>query len=145
MVDNCNKFDLVNIGEGCQDVLDRNGITLAQLYAWNPSVGSSCTGLWAHVQVCVGVVGGSGPTPTSTSTTLTTLTRPGNGVPTPTPIQAGMVTNCDRFYMVGTGDSCWDIAAGAGISLAQFYAWNPAVGADCAGLWLGHYVCTSLI
>ena len=144
MVDNCNKFDFVDQGEGCQQVVDRNGISLEDFYTWNPDVGSTCSGLWADVYVCVGIIGGP-VLPTLTHTTLTTTTRPGNGVATPTPIQDGMVPNCDEFHEVIAGDTCYDIAVDAGISLADFYDWNEAVGLDCAGLWEGYYVCTSLI
>lgn len=142
MVSNCNKFDFVNKGEGCQDVADRNDVPLSQFYEWNPAVGSTCAGLWAEVYVCVGVVGGE---PAPTPTTLTTSTVPGNGVATPTPIQGGMVENCDEFHFVVSGDSCYDIVEAAGISLDQFYEWNPAVGTDCGALWAKYYVCTSLI
>ncbi|MBE3046967.1 LysM peptidoglycan-binding domain-containing protein [Candidatus Bathyarchaeota archaeon] len=54
MVSNCNEFDFVNKGEGCQDVLDRNDVSLSQFYEWNPAVGNTCAGLWADVYVCVG-------------------------------------------------------------------------------------------
>ncbi|MBE3043721.1 LysM peptidoglycan-binding domain-containing protein [Candidatus Bathyarchaeota archaeon] len=144
MVDNCNKFDLTVRGEGCQDVADRNKISLADFFKWNTAIGSDCRSLLADVHVCVGVIGGSVP-PTPTTTTLTTTTRPGNGVATPTPIQDGMVTNCDKFHKVVKGDTCWDIAADSRISQANFYKWNKAVGTDCGGLWAGYYVCISLI
>ncbi len=26
-------------------------------------------------------------------------------------------------------------------SASDFYTWNPAVGTDCGGLWLGYYYC----
>lgn len=64
---------------------------------------------------CVGIIGQS---PTTTSTTTTS----GNGIATPTPTQTGMVGRCDSFYLVVSGDGCWDIAAEAGIDLDDFYA-----------------------
>lgn len=142
MVNDCNGFDFVNSGDGCKAVADRNGISLEDFLSWNPDVGSGCSGLWADVYVCVGVIGGTTP---PTPTTLSTSTRTGNGIATPTPTQPGMVSNCDGFHLVGSGDSCYDIADEAGIWLLEFYAWNPAVGTDCSGLWLGYYVCTSVI
>lgn len=56
-----------------------------------------------------------------------------------------MVSNCNGFHRVCSGDTCYDIAAEAGIWIIQLYAWNPAVGTDCSGLWLGYHVCISVM
>lgn len=88
----------------------------------------------------MGIIGSSGTTTTKTTTTTTS----GNGVATPTPTQSGMVSNCKKFYLVVSGDGCYDIAAAAGIALSDFYAWNPAVGDTCAGLWPNYYVCVGI-
>jgi hypothetical protein len=61
--------------------------------------------------------------------------------PFPTPYQTGMATNCNKFHFVVSGDECGAIATSAGITLANFYSWNPAVGSTCATLDLGDYVC----
>jgi LysM repeat protein len=140
MVGNCNRFHRVVSGDGCQAIATRYSITLANLYAWNPAVGSDCRTLIIDYHVCVGIIGGSPP-----PTTTTTTTRPGNGVATPTPIQTGMTGNCNGFYLVRSGDGCFDIAAAAGIALNDFYSWNPAVRSDCSGLQPNFYVCTRLI
>ncbi|GAQ08984.1 hypothetical protein ALT_6305 [Aspergillus lentulus] len=141
MVTSCNKFYLVVSGDGCYDIAAAAGVALSDFYAWNPAVGSSCAGLWPNYYVCVGVLGGAGTTTTKTTTTTTTS---GNGVATPTPTQSGMVSNCKKFYLVVSGDGCYDIAAAAGIALNDFYAWNPAVGNTCAGLWPNYYVCVGI-
>lgn len=82
--------------------------------------------------------------PSSTVKTSSALT-PTNGIATPTPIQPGMVDNCDAFHFVVDTEICSTIVKKYGISLSQFYKWNPNVGTDCAGLWLGAYVCVSII
>lgn len=56
----------------------------------------------------------------------------------------GMVSDCDKFYLVQSGDGCANVASAAGISLADFYAWNPAVGTSCAYLDVGDYVCIDI-
>ena len=56
-------------------------------------------------------------------------------------IPSGMATNCNKFHLVVSGDQCGTIASNAGITLANFYAWNPAVGSTCAYLDLRDYVC----
>ncbi|KAI7978781.1 hypothetical protein EIK77_004997, partial [Talaromyces pinophilus] len=45
----------------------------------------------------------------------------------------GMVSGCERFYLVE-----------AGIPLASFYSWNPALNGDCSGLQANVYVCIGL-
>jgi len=62
-------------------------------------------------------------------------------VATPSPVQAGMTGACDTFYKVVAGDSCLAVATKYGIILADFYAWNPAVGERCAALQVGVWVC----
>ena len=64
-----------------------------------------------------------------------------NACPFPTPYQTGMAANCNKFHFVVSGDQCGTISTTAGITLANFYLWNPAVGSTCATLYLGNYVC----
>ncbi|KXH67633.1 LysM domain-containing protein [Colletotrichum salicis] len=90
MVSNCKKFYFVASGTGCSQVLNAQGISLADFYAWNPNVGADCSGMWDDVKICVGVIGGitAAPVPSTTSqpATTTTTTPAGNGIETPLPI-----------------------------------------------------------
>ncbi|KAL6867810.1 carbohydrate-binding module family 50 protein [Trichoderma novae-zelandiae] len=142
MVANCNKFYFVASGDGCFDIAAANNIALADFYAWNPAVKNDCTGLFPGYYVCVGTAGAK---PTSTSTSRTTTTSAGNGIATPTPTQTGMVKNCNKFYLVVSGDGCFDIAAANNIALDDFYTWNPAVKTDCSGLFPSYYVCVGIV
>ncbi|KAJ5939135.1 hypothetical protein N7466_002269 [Penicillium verhagenii] len=136
MVSTCDSFYLVVSGDSCAVIAADADISLADFYAWNPAVGSSCAYLGLGDYVCVGVIG---------STVTATPTSTGDGVSTPSPVQTGMVSTCDSFYLVVSGDSCSAIAADADISLTDFYSWNPAVGSSCAYLGLGDYVCVGVI
>lgn len=60
---------------------------------------------------------------TSSSTSATSST----GAP-PAPTQSGIVAHCLEWYVAQTNDSCTAIASAYSITLAQFNAWNPAVG-----------------
>ncbi|ORY01575.1 hypothetical protein BCR34DRAFT_521866 [Clohesyomyces aquaticus] len=144
-ISNCNKFYLVKSGDGCEDIATANGISFDQFYAWNPAVGK-CASLWPTYYVCVGIIGFT-PTikPSSTPAPTSTKTTPTNGISTPTPTQSGMVGNCDAFYKVIKDDGCAAIASNNGISLTQFYSWNPAIGSDCKSLWPDYYVCVSIV
>jgi hypothetical protein len=141
MVNNCDAFYFVPKDTHCSDITSRHGITAAQFAAWNPSVGESCSGLWAEVYVCVSIVG---HTPTTTSV-KPSPTKPSNGITTPLPTQPTIVNNCDAFYFVPRDQSCAAIAQKHGITTAQFLAWNPSVGSTCSGLWADAYACVSIV
>jgi LysM repeat protein len=147
MVDDCDEFYFVEIGDSCAAIALEHGISQSQLRDWNPSVGTDCSGLWANSYVCVSVIGHN-PGATTTTTTTTTPpapTTPPNGIETPLPIQPGMVDNCDAFHFVQQGETCTTIAAIYKISLTQFTTWNPTVGSTCNGIWANAYVCVSII
>jgi LysM repeat protein len=139
MISTCDEFYLVVSGDDCATVAASAGISLDTFYAWNPAVGSSCADLELDEYVCIGIIGY-----TVTSTTATSTTS-GDGISTPSPVQTGMISTCDEFYLVVSGDDCATVAASAGISLDTFYAWNPAVGSNCADLELDEYVCIDII
>lgn len=140
----------------CAAHLDALRMPIATLYQYNPSVGADCLGFVLGTYYCwstsldgsvpddgSGAGGGvSSSSTVATSTVPTTTTSP--GVTTPTPTQTGMVAGCTEFYPVAAGDGCWAIANEHGISLDDFYAWNPAVGTDCGFLWPTYYVCVGV-
>ncbi|KAF7558113.1 hypothetical protein G7Z17_g83 [Cylindrodendrum hubeiense] len=147
MVDNCDAFAFVGKDMSCTTILSKNGITLKELVAWNPSVGSNCESLWANVYVCVSIVGHDPKGTTTTKPSLTTTAKPSstNGIQTPSPIQSGMVNNCDKFAFVEKDQTCDTISKANGITSAELYKWNPSVGSTCGGLWANVYVCVSVI
>ncbi len=77
---------------------------------------NTCKDLDVGDYICVGVIGF-----TTTTTAHTTTTPLGNGITTPTPYQTGMASDCNDFYFVKSGDTCGNIAADEGISVADFY------------------------
>lgn len=142
MTGSCNKFHLVQSGEGCVGIASKNGIPVAKFYEWNPSAKTDCSGLWADTYACVSTIGYTPPTST---TAKPSTTQPTNGVSTPTPVREGMTSSCNKFVMVKSGDQCGTIASKAGIPLAKLYEWNPSVNTDCSGLWAEYYICTGVI
>ncbi|PWY70846.1 hypothetical protein BO94DRAFT_609132 [Aspergillus sclerotioniger CBS 115572] len=142
MVSDCDEFHLVVSGDDCASIASDFGISLADFYAWNPAVGDTCASLWVDDYVCVGIVGGSSSAlTTSTVVSATSATSSATGITTPSPIQTGMVSDCDDFYLIVSGDTCATIASEYDITLDEFYDWNPAVGDTCANLWVEDYVC----
>ncbi|GLA24712.1 hypothetical protein CBS147346_8935 [Aspergillus niger] len=141
MTSNCDSFHLVSSTDTCATIASSAGISLANFYSWNPSVGSGCETLWLGYYVCTGV----SDTTTTTTTTSTTTTSTTTAVTTPLPTQSGMVSNCDAFYLVASGDTCTTVAQKKSVSVTDIIAWNPAVGTGCTNLWLGYYICVGVL
>lgn len=147
MVSDCDEFYLVVSGDDCATIASGYDISLTDFYAWNPAVGSTCASLWVDDYVCVGVEASASSavvTTTGTTTFLTTTSTSSSSsasLVTPTPIESGMVDDCDVYHLVVSGDECATIASDAGITLDEFYDWNPTVGDTCSSLWVGYYVC----
>ena len=145
MVTNCNKFHYISQSVTCSQVLSYEVISLADFVRWNPTVKADCSGMWAGVNVCVGIAGSVTEVPSSTTASAATTTSAGNGIRTPTPIQPNMVSNCAKFHWVDKGVTCSQILSYNKITLASFYAWNPSVKADCSGMWSQVHVCVGSI
>ncbi|RYO84777.1 hypothetical protein DL764_009280 [Monosporascus ibericus] len=160
---NCRWWWDADHGLPCETVLEWSGLTMDDFKKWNPSI-NTCADWQEGNSYCIDVprlpawtrnctatkpTTTATPTPTMTPTTTATpttmvpsTTTGGNGIATPSPTQPGMVNNCNRFYLVSSGDTCSTVASRAGISLSQFSAWNPQTGgASCSSLWLDYYVC----
>ncbi|KAM0270891.1 hypothetical protein ACHAQH_009252, partial [Verticillium albo-atrum] len=121
IVSNCNRFHLVTSGQTCAVIASANGISLAQILSFNTEMnGATCSNIWLDAYVCVGIVGFTPPTPTPTA--------PSNGIEIPQPTQPGMVSNCNRFHKVASGNTCTVISIRFGITVAQFTSWNTQIG-----------------
>ncbi|KAF7544085.1 hypothetical protein G7Z17_g10232 [Cylindrodendrum hubeiense] len=144
MVKNCEKFHLIKSTTTCTSIESYYNLPLATFYSWNPAVGKSCTSLLVDYYVCVGTIGWKPPTKTTTKATTTTK-APSNGITTPTPIQAGMVSNCNKFHLVKSTTTCASIQSYYSVTMADFAKWNPAVGSKCTALWPEYNVCVGVI
>ncbi|KAH6629732.1 LysM domain-containing protein [Boeremia exigua] len=142
----CNKWDVVTDGDSCGSLASDNGITVDQFYAWNPAVSKDCiTNFWLGQAYCVGR-SSVGSSPPVSSTKPTTSSSPATTKPTPpAPTHTGQPANCNKWDVVQTGDGCWSMANDNGITLEQFYAWNPAVSNECVtNFWLGQAYCVGV-
>ena len=93
-ISNCTSWDVASTYFDCSSFLGLYDLTLAQFYAFNPSVNSDCSGLNAGTYYCVSTEEDGGPPPENTSTefpsttvTTTTTTSSPTGIVTPTPTQ----------------------------------------------------------
>ncbi|CAN9317990.1 unnamed protein product [Alternaria alternata] len=134
IVKNCNKFFFVEGGYTCDVINQKTGARVADIISWN-GLNSGCTNIWGSTYACIGVIGQS-PTTTTPSPTQTS-----SGPATPSPIQSGMTKGCTLWHFIGGSTTCQQVLSYQKITLAQFYKWNPAVKADCSGLWKDTYAC----
>ncbi|TPX06881.1 uncharacterized protein E0L32_002377 [Thyridium curvatum] len=130
MVADCDQFHLVKKGETCDAIAGMWRTTAVEIVKLNPSVGTTCSGMWADTYICLSRIG----EPDKTRST----------VETPQPIQPGMVTNCKKFVLVKSGQTCEQVAKANGITLEQFTQWNTGVGQGCNSLWANTYACVGV-
>ncbi|KAL7621054.1 hypothetical protein AAE478_008366 [Parahypoxylon ruwenzoriense] len=139
----------------CETWASASDVTIAELMAWNPSLSAENCVFQSGKSYCIqkdetstttSDSGSSTPAPTPPTETApsTTSTSTTSGAEPPAPTQPGAITTCKVWHTVVSGDGCWAIAEEAGISLDDFYKWNPGVGSDCSALWLGYAVCVGV-
>jgi spore germination protein YaaH len=142
----CSYSSYPDPSDTCQSFASAWAITVEQLVALNPSI--DCTNFDADGRYCVlGTVSPdamttsspkatssiSGTTQLATTTTRsdqtssTTLKATTMSVAQHQPQQSGLVTDCDKFYQVSSGDSCDSVTHKFGITGSQFVSWNPSI------------------
>ncbi|KAK4143426.1 uncharacterized protein C8A04DRAFT_37436 [Dichotomopilus funicola] len=61
------------------------------------------------------------------------------------PTFPNIASNCNAYHTVVDTDGCASIAATYGITLAEFYAWNPDISNDCGtNFWTGYAYCVGV-
>ncbi|KAK5662512.1 hypothetical protein OQA88_8424 [Cercophora sp. LCS_1] len=124
----CGKWVQVQEGDTCFALSLANGIELSLFMSINPAINAECDNLLRDLFYCVR------PTESWSYDTTGTIS---SGVPSPTalpppgPTPSGTTSQCARWHLVVSGDSCYLITQSFGISQADFTAWNPSVGQDC--------------
>ncbi|RPA86665.1 hypothetical protein BJ508DRAFT_410891 [Ascobolus immersus RN42] len=61
----------------------------------------------------------------------------------PGPTQSRVTEGCGKWHLAVDGDSCYGIARNNGLTLEDFYRWNPDVNQDgeCMSLRIGYAYC----
>lgn len=99
------------------------------------TVGSNCENLWLGYAYCV-----EGP---ASVTIPGSPTNTATGGPT-APTQSGIISDCDEYYNVASGDSCSKIETQFNDTFAELYQWNPSIGDMCENLLAGYAVCVGV-
>lgn len=117
----------------CSDLQEDYSVTGEQLITWNPWLASDCdTNLYADLaeydkrSVCIGV-NATAPHGTMTELPSSTLSQPATSTTAAMgPTQSDTLSGCVKFYTVSSGDTCYNIETTNGITLDQFFDWNPS-------------------
>ncbi|CAK7197530.1 hypothetical protein SEUCBS139899_000178 [Sporothrix eucalyptigena] len=151
----CNEWYLVQAGDTCASIATQytTWMALADFFAWNPVVGSDCSGLYLDYWVCVGIQPQASLTlvyPTGTTAIPSALPWTPTPLPsvdfrfTPSPTQGPLPTNCANYYLSQSGDTCRKVVANLGyLTQEQFLQYNDYLDGNCDGLWAGVYYCVS--
>lgn len=116
VVGNCNRFYKVHSGDSCDSIAQKSGITPTQLKSWNAEINASCSNLWLDYYICIGVPGA-----------VTTTSPP---APSNSPALPGIVSSCNKWYKIQSGDSCDNVAAKNTITVAQLRSFNTQLNSS---------------
>ncbi|CAN9387616.1 unnamed protein product [Alternaria alternata] len=111
----------------CDLAADVYGVEVSELLTWNPSLGNDTEALTCSFEPGVRYCGRFYFEPPKAG--------PEVGTSLDFPIREGYDTDCTEFRDVSKGFTCEDVLALFGLTLAQFFKMNPAVGSTCANLW----------
>ncbi|KAJ6151669.1 hypothetical protein N7470_006797 [Penicillium chermesinum] len=89
------------------------------------------------------------PSPKSTEfpgscTPTVSATPTASSTPAPSPTLDGTTARCNKYHYVVANDTCPAVVKRYGITLTDFYSWNPGVGPDCRTLKTEYYVCVGV-
>ncbi|KAF4534766.1 LysM domain-containing protein [Lasiodiplodia theobromae] len=144
------QFDLTGTrwAGNCEFAAVNYDVSLDDFGTWNAGLANASSPdcvFETGVRYCGSWYGQPDNEPSASTTTTppdaTTTAAPGP----PGPTHTGQPADCDEWHVVVKGDSCQSVADEAGISLAQFLAWNPAVSSDCVdNFWLDSAYCVGV-
>jgi len=60
------------------------------------------------------------------------------------PTAPGIAANCNNYVVIQEGNSCEVVVNQAGITLDEFYAWNPSLQYSCVSLVVGDAYCVGI-
>ncbi|KAH6645532.1 hypothetical protein BKA67DRAFT_526685, partial [Truncatella angustata] len=137
----CNLYHLATAGDTCSSIETAYGITSDEFLEWNPAISSDCSSnFWIDEAYCVGVTSSS-----SSVTATATISSTASVVTAPGPTLSGTASNCNAYYVVQSGDSCYSVETAYGISADEFFEWNPSVSFDCStNFWADEAYCVGV-
>ncbi|KAI8643089.1 hypothetical protein BD408DRAFT_442968 [Parasitella parasitica] len=112
----CAKYHTVSGSDSCVKLAKKYGVTLSNIYDWNPQIKNGCPNLNNGKKYCVKKSSSSSSSSDSAS-------------------------GCSKTHKVTDSDTCAKLAKANGISLSTFYKLNSQVHSNCDNLDTGKSYC----
>ncbi|KAH3105211.1 hypothetical protein KXX00_004141, partial [Aspergillus fumigatus] len=110
----------------CADLEGYFDISREELVNWNPSLKENCRLQNGHSYCVAASDLTTRSTDSAEEASRMDMATGVEAADLPSPTQGGLAANCNAFYKVKTGDSCWSIINDFGnFSIYDFYRWNP--------------------
>ncbi|KAH7146904.1 hypothetical protein B0J13DRAFT_441742 [Dactylonectria estremocensis] len=78
------------------------------------------------------------------STTAVATSTAAEPSSTELPIRDGAAEDCKKYYAVVSPQTCQDVLDANSLTIAEFYAMNPAIGSECHNLWPDYRYCVEV-
>ncbi|RSL86748.1 hypothetical protein CDV31_016358 [Fusarium ambrosium] len=139
----------------CVEVVNVWGISLDELQNWNPSLDTAspdcafgeeysyCMAAYKRVDTYTGEPD-EPETAITSEVASSTTSKSAEPTSTELPIRDGAAEGCKTYYAVIPPMTCQDVLDANKITIAQFYAMNPSVGAECYNLWPDYRYCVEM-
>lgn len=131
----CGSYYQVQIADTCQRISLAAEVSVGLFQEINPAIDVDCTNLVPDLWYCVH------PTRDWNATTGGDSTPTSSTVAPPGPTPSGTTTQCYKWHLVVSGDTCDLLQNTLGVTMAQLVAWNPNLKTDCSNLILGDAYC----
>ncbi|KAJ3529969.1 hypothetical protein NM208_g9529 [Fusarium decemcellulare] len=140
----------------CAELAGTWEMSLDELQNWNPSLNATspdcafsedfsyCMAAYKKLNTYTGEdESESAATSTTTASTASTDTT---AEPTETelPIRDGAAEGCTKYYAVVPPQTCQEVLDANNLTIAEFYAMNPSIGAECTNLWPNYRYCVEV-
>ncbi|KEY64329.1 hypothetical protein S7711_09874, partial [Stachybotrys chartarum IBT 7711] len=140
IVNQCHTY-VIQADDTCQGIAAANGISMVQLYTWNPVLGVSCIRMSLSVGHTVCLTPHDDEDYATVTRTTTTPTPAPTAAPVPSNIASGTNENCAEYYTVQVGNYCNQIIMSYSISLQDFLFLNSGLNAECTNLFAEEAYC----
>ncbi|SPO07097.1 uncharacterized protein DNG_09791 [Cephalotrichum gorgonifer] len=139
LVNTCETYSL-QANDTCKAIAKVASITVTQLHAWNPVIGTGCSNLGYLLgdPICISQPGGDYIDPVGVDLAPSMPTTP---APVPTDVAEGTNERCGLYHLVERGDFCNELTVKFGITLEDFVFLNPSINHNCTNLLADENYC----
>lgn len=135
----CNVY-VVQAGDTCRSIEDKQKLSLAQLLSWDPPINGLCNKIGGMVGQTICLSNPLGDFKANNNTDTAAITVPAT---VPADLGPEVNTNCGIYHDIKGGDDCGTISLKYSISFDDFKFLNPNIWGNCTNLWLDYSYCVA--